>query len=121
MLHQLFPLPASFRYIENKTLAYENMCWFSIVTWKKTFAPCVFIYYIVYLFNLYMPGTFLFNHLLMLQIVTNSGRASTLAATDAATPTLRRIERAAIAAATPISYHSRYFSKSLKYCTCMNQ
>ena len=44
----------------------------------------------------------------MLQIVTNSGRASTLAATDAATPTLRRIERAAIAAATPITYHSRY-------------
>ncbi|XP_031373868.1 DDB1- and CUL4-associated factor homolog 1-like isoform X2 [Punica granatum] len=41
------------------------------------------------------------------QIVTNSGRASTLAATDAATPTLRRIERAAIAAATPITYHSR--------------
>ncbi|KAL2925727.1 DDB1- and CUL4-associated factor-like protein 1 [Bienertia sinuspersici] len=40
-------------------------------------------------------------------IVTNSGRASTLAATDAATPTLRRIERAAIAAATPIAYHSR--------------
>ena len=45
--------------------------------------------------------------LFMLQIVTNSGRASTLAATDAATPTLRRIERAAIAAATPITYHSR--------------
>lgn len=44
----------------------------------------------------------------MLQIVTNSGRASTLAATDAATPTLKRIERAAIAAATPITYHSRY-------------
>lgn len=44
----------------------------------------------------------------VLQIVTNSGRASTLAATDAATPTLRRIERAAIAAATPITYHSRY-------------
>lgn len=41
--------------------------------------------------------------------MTNSGRASTLAATDAATPTLRRIERAAIAAATPISYHSRFF------------
>lgn len=40
--------------------------------------------------------------------MTNSGRASTLAATDAATPTLRRIERAAIAAATPITYHSRY-------------
>ncbi|XP_021658769.2 DDB1- and CUL4-associated factor homolog 1 isoform X2 [Hevea brasiliensis] len=43
----------------------------------------------------------------LIAIVTNSGRASTLAATDAATPTLRRIERAAIAAATPISYHSR--------------
>ncbi|PPD78085.1 hypothetical protein GOBAR_DD24971 [Gossypium barbadense] len=43
----------------------------------------------------------------LLLIVTNSGRASTLAATDAATPTLRRIERAAIAAATPITYHSR--------------
>ena len=42
------------------------------------------------------------------QIVTNSGRASTLAASDAATPTLRRIERAAIAAATPITYHPRY-------------
>ncbi|KAJ1385236.1 WD40/YVTN repeat-like-containing domain superfamily [Sesbania bispinosa] len=38
---------------------------------------------------------------------TEQGRASTLAATDAATPTLRRIERAAIAAATPITYHSR--------------
>lgn len=44
-----------------------------------------------------------------LKVVTNSGRASTLAASDAATPTLRRIERAAIAAATPISYHNRYF------------
>lgn len=44
--------------------------------------------------------------------MTNSGRASTLAATDAAMPTLRRIERAAIAAATPITYHSRYFSIS---------
>ncbi|GFZ00898.1 DDB1-CUL4 associated factor 1 [Actinidia rufa] len=42
-----------------------------------------------------------------LRILTNSGRASTLAATDAAIPTLRRIERAAIAAATPITYHSR--------------
>lgn len=42
------------------------------------------------------------------QIVTNSGRASSaLAASDAATTTLRRIERAAIAAATPITYHSR--------------
>lgn len=48
-------------------------------------------------------------YLFVLQIVTNSGRASTLAATDAATPTLRRIERAAIAAATPITYHSKYF------------
>ncbi|KAM7268706.1 hypothetical protein ACFE04_010872 [Oxalis oulophora] len=43
----------------------------------------------------------------LIAIVTNSGRASTLAATDAATPTLRRIERAAIAAATPINYDSR--------------
>ncbi|KAM5566240.1 DDB1- and CUL4-associated factor [Rosa sericea] len=43
----------------------------------------------------------------LMAIVTNSGRASTLAATDAAMPTLRRIERAAIAAATPITYHSR--------------
>ncbi|KAK9683963.1 hypothetical protein RND81_10G178100 [Saponaria officinalis] len=43
----------------------------------------------------------------LIAIVTNSGRASTIAATDAATPTLRRIERAAIAAATPITYHSR--------------
>ncbi|KAF5200706.1 Ddb1- and cul4-associated factor-like protein [Thalictrum thalictroides] len=42
----------------------------------------------------------------LIAIVTNSGRASTLAATDAAAPTLRRIERAAIAAATPITYHS---------------
>ncbi|KAI4376223.1 hypothetical protein MLD38_014009 [Melastoma candidum] len=43
----------------------------------------------------------------LISILTNSGRASTLAATDAATPTLRRIERAAIAAATPITYHAR--------------
>ncbi|KAL3818395.1 hypothetical protein ACJIZ3_004300 [Penstemon smallii] len=43
----------------------------------------------------------------LIGVVTNSGRASTLAASDAAIPTLRRIERAAIAAATPISYHSR--------------
>jgi hypothetical protein len=40
--------------------------------------------------------------------VANLGRASTLVASDAATPTLRRIERAAIAAATPITYPSRY-------------
>ncbi|KAH0741223.1 hypothetical protein KY290_034266 [Solanum tuberosum] len=43
----------------------------------------------------------------LIGVVTNSGRASSLAATDAATPTLRRIERAAIAAATPITYHAR--------------
>ncbi|XP_057873117.2 DDB1- and CUL4-associated factor homolog 1 isoform X2 [Cryptomeria japonica] len=43
----------------------------------------------------------------LIAIVTNAGRASTLAATDAAAPTLRRIERAAIAAATPITYHSK--------------
>lgn len=43
----------------------------------------------------------------LIAIITNSGRASTLAATDAAAPTLRRIERAAIAAATPITYHSK--------------
>ncbi|KAM1776862.1 hypothetical protein ACFX11_043606 [Malus domestica] len=43
----------------------------------------------------------------LIAIVTNSGRASTLAATDAAMPTLRRLERAAIAAATPITYHSK--------------
>ncbi|KAL3498190.1 hypothetical protein ACH5RR_040922 [Cinchona calisaya] len=43
----------------------------------------------------------------LIGVVTNSGRANTLAATDATTPTLRRIERAAIAAATPITYHSR--------------
>jgi HIV-1 Vpr-binding protein len=41
------------------------------------------------------------------QIVTNAGRANTVAASEAAAPTLRRIERAAIAAATPISYHPR--------------
>ncbi|KAL6521720.1 hypothetical protein OROGR_018289 [Orobanche gracilis] len=39
--------------------------------------------------------------------VTNSGCASTLAATDVATPALRCIERASIAAATPITYHPR--------------
>lgn len=43
----------------------------------------------------------------LVQIVTNAGRANTVAASEAAAPTLRRIERAAIAAATPISYHSR--------------
>ncbi|OAE22990.1 hypothetical protein AXG93_1231s1020 [Marchantia polymorpha subsp. ruderalis] len=43
----------------------------------------------------------------LIAIVTNAGRASTMAASEAAAPTLRRIERAAIAAATPISYHSR--------------
>ncbi|GAB2276066.1 hypothetical protein Dimus_010807 [Dionaea muscipula] len=44
----------------------------------------------------------------LIGVVTNSGRASSSAARDAATPTLRRIERAAIAAATPITYHSRH-------------
>ncbi|XP_010525846.1 PREDICTED: DDB1- and CUL4-associated factor homolog 1-like isoform X1 [Tarenaya hassleriana] len=43
----------------------------------------------------------------LIAIVTNSGRATTLTATDAATPTLRRIERAAIAAATPVTYDSK--------------
>lgn len=64
---------------------------------------------IFYILRFQLYGKFRVNHLHMLQIVTNSGRASTLAATDAATPTLRRIERAAIAAATPITYHPRYF------------
>lgn len=57
----------------------------------------------LYYYFIYVPDLFCY-----LKVVTNSGRASTLAASDAATPTLRRIERAAIAAATPISYHSRY-------------
>ncbi|CAH8388331.1 unnamed protein product [Eruca vesicaria subsp. sativa] len=43
----------------------------------------------------------------LIGIVTNSGHANTLTASDAATPTLRRIERAAIAAATPITYDSK--------------
>lgn len=43
----------------------------------------------------------------LIGIVANLGRASTLVASDAATPALRRIERAAIAAATPITYPSR--------------
>ncbi|XP_057434582.1 DDB1- and CUL4-associated factor homolog 1-like isoform X2 [Lotus japonicus] len=43
----------------------------------------------------------------LIGIVTNLGRASTLAATDAAIPLLRRIEREAIAAATPIAFHPR--------------
>ncbi|GJQ95899.1 putative reverse transcriptase domain-containing protein [Tanacetum coccineum] len=46
------------------------------------------------------------------EIVTNPGRASTLAA-DAVTPTLRRIERIAIVVATPITYHSKYLFLSL--------
>ncbi|RDX67031.1 DDB1- and CUL4-associated factor-like 1, partial [Mucuna pruriens] len=40
-------------------------------------------------------------------IVSNSGRESTLAATDVASSTLRRIERDAIASATPITYLPR--------------
>ncbi|KAL0698168.1 hypothetical protein Bca4012_054290 [Brassica carinata] len=43
----------------------------------------------------------------LIGIVTNSGHSNTLTASDAATPTLRRIERAAIAAATPITYDSK--------------
>ncbi|KAH7439850.1 hypothetical protein KP509_04G079100 [Ceratopteris richardii] len=43
----------------------------------------------------------------LISLVTNAGRAGSLVASDAAAPTLRRIERAAIAAATPISYPSR--------------
>lgn len=43
----------------------------------------------------------------LIAILTNSGKETTLAATDAAAPAMRRIERAGIAAATPISYHSR--------------
>ncbi|KAJ8539651.1 hypothetical protein K7X08_013903 [Anisodus acutangulus] len=43
---------------------------------------------------------------------TDSGRGSTIAATDAATPTLARIKGAALAATTPVTYHARqlYFS-----------
>ncbi|KAF8750614.1 hypothetical protein HU200_012319 [Digitaria exilis] len=43
----------------------------------------------------------------LIGVLTNSGKETTLAATDATAPALRRIERAGIAAATPISYHSR--------------
>ncbi|MCO5586882.1 hypothetical protein L7F22_040827 [Adiantum nelumboides] len=43
----------------------------------------------------------------LIALVTNAGRTTTLVASDAAAPTLRRIERAAIAAATPISYLAR--------------
>lgn len=50
----------------------------------------------------------IFMKVLKLQVVTNSGRASTLVATDAAAPPLRRIEREAIAAATPITYPPKY-------------
>jgi HIV-1 Vpr-binding protein len=44
----------------------------------------------------------------LIAVLTNSGKETTLAATDAAAPALRRIERAGIAAATPVSYHSRF-------------
>ncbi|MCO5576210.1 hypothetical protein L7F22_030018 [Adiantum nelumboides] len=43
----------------------------------------------------------------LMALVTNAGRAGTLVTSDAAAPTLRRIERAAIAAATPINYPSQ--------------
>ncbi|XP_059287502.1 DDB1- and CUL4-associated factor homolog 1-like isoform X2 [Lycium ferocissimum] len=39
--------------------------------------------------------------------VTDSGRASIIAATDAATPNLRCIKGAALTAATPVTYHAR--------------
>ncbi|KAF7005023.1 hypothetical protein CFC21_020174 [Triticum aestivum] len=42
----------------------------------------------------------------LIAVLTNSGKETTLA-TDAAAPALKRIERAGIAAATPVSYHSR--------------
>lgn len=40
--------------------------------------------------------------------MANLGRASTLVASDATTTAIGRIERAAIAAATPITYPGRY-------------
>ncbi|KAI5077608.1 hypothetical protein GOP47_0007432 [Adiantum capillus-veneris] len=43
----------------------------------------------------------------LIALVTNAGRTTTIVASDAAAPTLRRIERAAIAAATPINYPAR--------------
>ncbi|KAF3644861.1 hypothetical protein FXO38_19957 [Capsicum annuum] len=43
--------------------------------------------------------------LTLLIVVTDSGCASVVAATDAATPTLKHIERATIASATPVTYH----------------
>ncbi|KAH7423347.1 hypothetical protein KP509_12G050900 [Ceratopteris richardii] len=43
----------------------------------------------------------------LIALVANAGRATNLVASDAAAPTLCRIERAAIAAATPISYPAR--------------
>nr|GEY48887.1 uncharacterized mitochondrial protein AtMg00810-like [Tanacetum cinerariifolium] len=47
------------------------------------------------------------------EIVTNPGKASTLAATDAATPILRCIVKAAITYANPITYHSKCLFLSL--------
>lgn len=64
---------------------------------QERYIVCLFIYY---------PSMELIVLLNNGQIVMNSGRASALATSDAATPTLRRIERAAIAAATPITYNS---------------
>ncbi|PHU01554.1 hypothetical protein BC332_31341 [Capsicum chinense] len=45
--------------------------------------------------------------LTLLIVVTDSWCASVVAATDAATPTLKHIERATIASATPVTYHVR--------------
>nr|GEW03039.1 carbohydrate-binding, CenC-like protein [Tanacetum cinerariifolium] len=49
----------------------------------------------------------------IVSIVTNPSKASTLAATDVATLTLRCIEKAAIANANPITYHSKCLFISL--------
>ncbi|XP_059287500.1 DDB1- and CUL4-associated factor homolog 1-like isoform X1 [Lycium ferocissimum] len=45
--------------------------------------------------------------------VTDSGRASIIAATDAATPNLRCIKGAALTAATPVTYHNLGSSNGL--------
>eukprot|EP00898_Chlorokybus_atmophyticus_P007939 jgi/Chlat1/8146/Chrsp76S07604 len=43
----------------------------------------------------------------LISLLTNAGRASALAATDAAAPAMHKIERAAIVASTPINYPSK--------------
>ncbi|PHT32765.1 hypothetical protein CQW23_29102 [Capsicum baccatum] len=57
--------------------------------------------------------------LTLLIVVTDSGCASVVAATDAATPTLKHIERATIASATPVTYRVRCgarYSMSRLHC-----